>query len=112
MHRWYWAAGLTVLGLLLTANGVRADRVPSSRAISEPNPGVRGYAFVPYTTNGFSTLGVYGGVAPRVYASPDVGNPGNVQIKPVYNLPYYGAVRSFGTVSDGATSRPPNSLRP
>jgi hypothetical protein len=113
MHRWRRAAGPLVLGLLLLAAGTtRADRVPSSRAESAPNHGARPDNRVPYTTNGFSTLGVYNGVAPRVYGSEDVSTPGSPQIKPVYNLPFYGAVMSFGTANQGATERPPIYLRP
>jgi hypothetical protein len=106
-------AGPAVLGLLLLAvYTARADRVPSSRAVSAPNHGARPDNRVPYTTNGYSTLGVYNGVAPKVYASEDVSTPGDVQIKPVYNLPFYGAVMSFGTANQGATARPPIYLRP
>jgi hypothetical protein len=112
MHRGYGATALTALALLLPAGVARADRVPSNRVITQPNPGTRGDIRVPYVTNGFSTLGVYQGVAPQVFASPSVTTPGPVQVQPVYNLPYYGAGRSFGTQTDGAATRPPNSLRP
>jgi hypothetical protein len=112
MHRWLWAAGLGALGLLLTAGGARAERVVSSRVITQPEHGARPDGRIPYLTNGFSTLGVYQGVYPRVFASENVAVPGSVQIKPVYNLPYYGAVMSFGTYSQGATTRPPVTLRP
>jgi hypothetical protein len=67
---------------------------------------VRGDITVPYLTNGFTTLGVYQGVAPRIYASPTVYDPKNPQIRPVFNLPFYGATHSFGDLSDGAVSRP------
>jgi hypothetical protein len=113
MYSRRWAAGLLVLGLLLTANGVaRADRVPSQKAVLPPSPGSRIDITVPYTTNGYSTLGVYNGVAPRIYASPIVVDPVNPQTKPVFNLIFYGSVQSFGDRSNGATPRPPNSLRP
>jgi hypothetical protein len=55
---------------------------------------------------------VYQGVAPKVYASENVAIPGPTQIKPVFNLPFYGAVMSFGTANQGATARPPVYLRP
>ena len=89
-----------------TANALRADRVPSEKVISPRVPGVRGDITVPYLTNGFTTLGVYQGVAPAVYASPTVHDPVNPQIRPVFNLPFYGATRSFGGDNDGAVSRP------
>jgi hypothetical protein len=107
MHHRLWAVGPLVLGLfLLTANAVRADRVPSEKAVMPRDPGVRGDITVPYLTNGFNTLGVYQGVAPRVYSSPTVYDPRNPNIRPVFNLPFYGATHSFGGISDGAVSKP------
>jgi hypothetical protein len=107
MHRWRWAAGPLVLALmLLTTAAVRADRVPSQKTVILPDPGMRGDITVPYTTNGYTTLGVYQGVAPRIYASPIVGDLKNPQARPVYNLIFYGATRAFGDESDGAVSRP------
>jgi hypothetical protein len=107
MNRWRWITGLLVLGLfLVTASAVRADRVPSEKAVTPRDPGVRGDITVPYLNNGFTTLGVYQGVAPLVYASPTVYDPKNPQIRPVFNLPFYGATRSFGDSSDGAVSKP------
>ncbi len=112
MSRWLAMMGLTALAFGLTASAANASRVPSSRVITAPNPGCRPDGRVPYLTNGYSTLGVYQGVAPAVYASPNVNVPGPVQIKPVFNLPFYGAIQAFGTWSDGATARPPVRLRP
>jgi hypothetical protein len=113
MVPWRWTARLAALALtvVLAAGAAHASRVPSSRTISSRNFGSRPDGMVPYTTNGFSTLGVYQGVAPRVYASPNVNTPGPVQIQPVFNLPFYGGVRAFGTWSDGATARPPVQIR-
>jgi hypothetical protein len=107
MHIWRWAVTPLVLGLfLVTASAVRADRVPSEKAVLPRDPGARGDITVPYLNNGFTTLGVYQGVAPLVYASPTVYDPKNPQIRPVFNLPFYGATRSFGDLSDGAVSKP------
>ena len=107
MHRWRWAAGPLVLGLmLLTVAAARADRVPSHKTVIPRDPGVRGDITVPYLTNGFSALGVYQGVAPLVIESPIVNDPANPQARPVFNLPFYGATRAFGDGSDGATSSP------
>jgi hypothetical protein len=108
MNCWRWAAGLGVLGLfLLAADVARAERVPSSKAYFPPNTGARTDITVPYLTNGYSALGVANGVAPRVYSSPIVNDPTNPQARPVFNLPFYGAVMSFGGSSNGATPRPP-----
>jgi len=90
----------------MTANVVHADRVPSQKTVLPRDPGVRGDITVPYLNNGFTTLGVYQGVAPLVYASPTVYDRKNPQIRPVFNLPFYGATRSFGDISDGAVSKP------
>jgi hypothetical protein len=113
MFHWRWASGLLVLGLfLLAASESRAERVPSARVPTLPTPGARPDGRVPYTTNGYSTLGVYDGVAPRIYASPMVSDPRNVGVVPVYNLPFYGGVQAFGSQSNGATPRPPVNIRP
>jgi hypothetical protein len=111
MHRYGWATALTALALLLTGGAAEASRVGPTRTVTSANPGARPDGYVPYTINGKSNFGVDGG-APRIYASPAVTNPGSVQIAPVYNLPFYGAVRAFGTMSDGATPRPPLQIRP
>jgi hypothetical protein len=113
MHRWRWAVGPLILGLfLVTVNTVRADRVPSQKAVLPRDPGSRGDITVPYITNGFTTLGVYQGVAPRVYAAPTVNDPNNPQIRPVFNLQFYGATRSLGDRSDGAVSKPKPFIQP
>ncbi len=108
MHIVRWAPGLSALALVLTASTARADRLPSSRVPSPPPAtGTRPDIFVPYTTNGYSTLGVAQGVAPKIYASPIVDDPKNPGAKPVYNLPFWGGVQSFGDRSNGAAPRPP-----
>ena len=107
MHRWRWAAGPLVLGLLaLTAAAAQADRVPSHKTVIPRDPGVRGDITVPYLTNGNSALGVYQGVAPRIYASPVLDDPAAPQARPVFNLIFYGASQGFGDKSEGAVSRP------
>ena len=107
MNIWRWAVTPLVLGLfLMTANVVRADRVPSEKAVLPRDPGTRGDITVPYLNNSSTTLGVYQGVAPLIYAAPTVHDPKNPQIRPVFNLPFYGATRSFGDRSDGAVSKP------
>ena len=106
MHR-CWILGPLALALMLwTAGAVRADRVPSHKTVIPADPGTRGDITVPYMTNGLTTLGVYQGVAPRIYASPILGDPNNPQARPVFNLPFYGATRSIGDQNDGAVSRP------
>ncbi len=108
MRHWSRAAGLSALALILTTSGARADRVPSTRVPSPPPAtGTRPDIFVPYTTNGYSTLGVWNYVGPRIYNAPIVDDPFNPQARPVFNLPFYGALRSFGDFSDGAVDRYP-----
>ena len=107
MHRWRWVAGPLVLGLmLLTAAAVRADRVPSYKTVVPRDPGVRGDITVPYLTNTGSALGVYQGVAPRIYATSIVNDPTQPQARPVYNLIFYGASQAFGGGNEGAVSLP------
>ncbi len=108
MFRRLWVAGLLAPALLVLAvPAARADRVPSSKVVVQPNTGARVDITVPYTTNGYSALGVYGRVAPKIYASPIVEDKANPGAKPVYNLIFYGSVQSFGSKSNGATPRPP-----
>mgnify|MGYP001316474764 CR=1 FL=1 len=112
MQRWRWAAGPLVLGLLLlAAGGAKADRVPSHKTAIPPSTGARTDVTVPFLSNGTSTLGAYR-VAPRIYASPQVNDPGNPQVKPTFNLIFYGSVQAFGDRNNGAVPRPPQSLRP
>ena len=111
MFRWRWAPGLLALGLLLPAGAARADRTPGTKTVQPPSTGARTDITVPYLTTGYSTL-MPGRVAPRIYASPIVDDPRNPGVKPVFNLIFYGAKMDFGSQSNGATERPPNTLRP
>jgi hypothetical protein len=111
MNRWRSGMGMVVPCLCLLAGSVLADRVPSSKAYSPPNPGTRGDITVPYLTSGYSAL-MHGAVAPRIYNSPIVDDPKNPGVKPVFNLIFYGAAMQFGDASNGAAQRPPNELRP
>lgn len=113
MRRWLQGMGLVVPCLaLLLASSARADRVPSGKAYYPTAPGARPQIEVPYTTNGNSTLGVYQGVAPRIYNSPTVDDAKNPGVQPVYNLIFYGSAQGYGDANNGATERPPNTLRP
>src|SRR4051794_12425915 len=93
---------------LFTLVGVaHADRIPSRKTVMPKSTGTRVDITVPYLTNGFSNLGVYQGVAPAIYSSPNVEDRRDPAIKRVYNLPFWGGVQSFGDRSEGATPRPP-----
>ncbi|HVS37632.1 MAG TPA: hypothetical protein VMS17_18865 [Gemmataceae bacterium] len=106
MGKMRWAAGLlTASLLLLTAGAAWADRVPSEKVEVPRDPGARGDIAVPVTTNGFGNLGVYQGVAVRIYATPVVNAPHNPGARPVYNLPFYGGSQAFGW-GEGVVSRP------
>jgi len=100
-------AGTAVLAavLALAAPPARAERVPSSKVQTEPQHGARPDIRVPYTTNGNQNLGVANGVSPRIYSSPVVDDPVNPNVRPVFNLPFYGGVMSFGGASNGAMPR-------
>ena len=105
-------AALLALGLLVLGAGpARAERVPSSRVVTLPSTGARPDITVPYITNGRSTLGVYQGVAPQVLGSPVLTDPALPEVKPVFNLIYYGSTTSWGAPSVGAGPRQPNRLR-
>jgi hypothetical protein len=109
MDKHRWLTGMLVFGVfLVVAATARADRVPTSRAVGQKSTGARIDISVPYTTNGRSAFGVYQGVSPKIYSSPIVDDPAHPQSKPVYNLPFWGAVMSFGGKSNGATPKPQN----
>jgi hypothetical protein len=102
------AGTLAALALVLLADpALRAERIPSSRVQVEPQHGTRPDIRVPYLTNGNGNLGVPVGqpVAPRIYASPIVDDPKYPQVRPVYNLPFYGGVDAFGSGSNGPADR-------
>jgi hypothetical protein len=113
MSRMFWSAALFALGMMLATSGLAdAARVPSTRIVTYPSTGARSDVTVPYTTNGRSTLGVANGVGPLIVSQPGLGTVNNAQVRPVYNLPFYGARQSFNSGSFGAVERRPNSLRP
>src|SRR5262245_30038485 len=111
MNCWRWAGGALLLVLAVLPGSARADRVISSKTVGQPAHGARPDGRVPYLTNGYTTLGVYQGVAPAVYASPLLGPTGATMVNPVYNLPFYGARQAFGGLNNGAVQRPPDNLR-
>jgi hypothetical protein len=99
-------AGLLALGLLVVASGLaRAERTGGFRTEGQRVSGTRPDIVVPYLTTGNSAF-FNNSVAPRIFASPVVSDPYNPQGRPVFNLPFYGAVMSFGDRSNGAVSRP------
>jgi hypothetical protein len=75
-----WALACVVL----TATAASADRVVSMKAPSTRHPGVRGDITVPYTTNGFSTLGVWQRVSPYIYSAPEVFESYSYHLYPAY----------------------------
>jgi hypothetical protein len=98
-------SGMAALALL-AAGFARADRTAPTRVPSPPPAtGTRPDITVPYTTDGRSTL-MGTRVEPRVYSSPIVDDPKNPAARQVFNLPFYGAVMSFGDKSNGAVSVP------
>ncbi len=100
------AGAVAVLALVLAvAPTARAERIPSHKVEVQPIHGARPDIRVPYLTNGYSNLGVWQGVAPRIYATPIVDDPTYPQVRPVYNLQFYGAVQSFGAGNNGAVDR-------
>jgi hypothetical protein len=98
---------LTALALTAAATA----RVPSTKTVIPAQPGVRGDITVPYTTNGFSTLGVYNGVAPAMFAAPKLDSAATPKMQNVYNLIYYGSRLGSASPANAATPREPNNLR-
>lgn len=98
--------------VLLAAGAAAAERVPSTKAATTRHPGARGDITVPYLTNGGTTLGVYHGVEPLVYGKPALGNRDDAQVRPVFNLIFYGSRQNYNSSNPGAFPRPANILRP
>ena len=110
MSRSLWSLAL---GALLVAGALaRAERVPSTKTVLPPSTGSRVDITVPFLSNGRSTLGVANGVAPKIVSDPALDETGDRKGRPVFNLPFFGAVQSFNGYSFGSVERPPNSLRP
>jgi hypothetical protein len=108
MRHLRWSLGLLAGTIaVLAVNSAHAERVPSSKAVGPNVFPAQNNITVPYTTNGNTTLGVYQGVAPKIYSSPNVENKQYPDTKRVYNLPFWGSTQSFGDKSEGATPRPP-----
>src|SRR5947209_6131195 len=93
MTRRLGVGGLIALGLaLLLADSARAERTPSYRVPTGYAPGARGDITVPYTTNGYSTLGVYQRVQPSMVATPVVDDTKDPGARANYNIyAFYGA---------------------
>jgi hypothetical protein len=105
MAKTAWIKGVLAVGLLLSVAGVaRADRIATARTTGFRNNGVRRDVTVPYLTSGFSTF-MTNSVAPRIFSSPVLDFPREPGIRPVFNLPFWGAVQAFGDRSNGALSR-------
>ncbi len=91
--------------VLLADSALRAERIPSSKVQIDPQHGTKPDIRVPYLTNTNGNLGVYQGVAPRIYSTPIVDDLRYPQVRPVYNLPFYGGVMKFGSGSNGVADR-------
>src|SRR5262245_20686244 len=78
---------IALAALLLLADAALA-RTPGRRTQLYDDPGARGDITVPYLTNGFSAFGVANGVGPAIYKDPMLSQP--PQMRPVFNLPFYG----------------------
>ncbi len=105
MPKAHWGTAALVLGLFLAQAGTADARVPMTRVEGYRNTGARNDITVPYLTTGRTAFGAYS-VAPRIYSSPDLDDPRFPGSKPVFNLPFYGAVQAFGDRSNGAMPRP------
>jgi hypothetical protein len=104
--------GMLALGLFAVfVVPASAERTATTRTGGQKSTGSRPDITVPYLTNGTDAF-KGGKVAPKIYNSPNMDDPKNPQVKPVYNLIFYGSKQSFGDKSNGAGERPANSLRP
>src|SRR5262245_59055235 len=97
-----WIAAVAALVLVGAA---WADRVPSSKAPNARQPGGKEDVRVPYTTNGYSNLGVAQGVAPKIIKDPEIDNMQFPGVIPTYNLPFWGGIQGFSDRSNGVAPR-------
>jgi hypothetical protein len=110
-HTPSWNRAWPVLGLVLCLTGTAAaGRVPTIRSTGFHNNGTRIDITVPYLNNGRDAFNA-NGVAPRVYSTPVVNEIVFPGVKPVFNLPFYGGILSFGDYSTGATPRSRTPIR-
>lgn len=103
---------IAIVAVLILTGTSHAERVASRKTEITPSSGARPDIFVPFLTNGRSTLGVYNGVAPIIIQQPGLGTANDAQLRPVYNLPYYGSAQAPNSSFMGAIPREPNKLRP
>jgi hypothetical protein len=87
--------------LLADVKSVQAGKVPSRRTEFLKNTGARTDITVPYLTTGFSTIipGTY--VQPRIYYAPMVDDLYLPDVRPVYNLPFWGGIQGFSALANG-----------
>src|SRR5437588_11314625 len=85
-------AFLVVLLVLLVVGPVRAGKVLGTRTEGCRSTGARRDITVPYLTTGHSAFiaGTY--VGPRIYYSPMADEPYLPDVRPVYNLPFWGGI--------------------
>src|SRR5258707_10636901 len=99
MNRFRWLAGLLVLGIVVAFAGTAsAERTKSTRTNGQKSTGARDDITVPYLNNDKNAFRAYS-VATKITSSPIVDDPKNPQVKPVYNIIFYGAIQSFGDQS-------------
>jgi hypothetical protein len=97
---------LAVAAVLATAAPAFAGKTPTVRSEGQRSHGTREDITVPFLTNGRSAFGAYF-VAPRIIEQRNVDDARNPQTRTTYNLPFYGAVITFGGNSTGASLRIP-----
>lgn len=103
---------LPMFVVMALATTAEAGRVPSYKTEIVPSSGARPDIFVPFLTNGRSTLGVANGVSPIILQQPGLGTENDAQLRPVFNLIYYGSQQAPNSSFMGAIPREPNRLRP
>ena len=104
-------AGAAVFAVLVLAGTASADRTSTARTGGPRDSGSRPDITVPYLSNAGSMY-VGNGVAPAVLGKPGVGGNPDLQVKPVFNLIYYGSSLNNNNSFGGAMPRQPNQLRP
>ena len=105
MGRRFWHLGLLAVAVVAAQICMaQAGRTPTVRTFGFHSSGARTDITVPYVTTGKSAF-MSGSVSPLILSSPIVDDPNNPQVKPVYNLIFYGAKQSFGDRFNGATSK-------
>jgi len=102
MRHQTWMCMALLASLMLPGVGsAQGAKVLTTRTAGWKSPGVRGDISVPYLTTGTTAFirGNYVGV--RIYSATMVDEPYLPDVRPAYNLPFWGGIQAFSVRANG-----------